>query len=318
MQQEIQVSVICNTYNHEKYIRDALNGFVMQKTDFAFEVLIHDDASTDHTADIIREYEQKYPELIKPIYETKNQYSKHDGTIKRLQAARVQGRFVAMCEGDDYWIDPLKLQKQYDFMTSYSEYTLCGCSTKWMNELKGKETGKSRTKQDKDISLQEFLMPKNGRPFPYVSFFMRKEIWTGVPKWGFPVGDLPLSYYAAMQGKVRMLADTMCVYRWNTDGSWTARNTDTSMRIETCEKMIRAYEYMNEDTDYRYSDLISKAILHQKYFRALMMHDFRAIQSEELIGLYKNRTLYYRISDRLCCTMPALIHVIQRITRKNR
>ena len=78
---DIQVSIICNAYNHEKYIRDAMEGFVMQKTTFPFEILVHDDASTDKTAGIIREYEKRYPEIVKPIYETVNQYSKRDGSL---------------------------------------------------------------------------------------------------------------------------------------------------------------------------------------------------------------------------------------------
>ncbi len=115
---EIMVSIVCDAYNHEKYIADALEGFVMQKTNFAFEILVHDDASTDRTAEIIRDYEKRYPNLIKPIYETENQYSKQDGSLERIQFGRVKGKYTAMCEGDDYWTDPLKLQKQFDAMES--------------------------------------------------------------------------------------------------------------------------------------------------------------------------------------------------------
>lgn len=114
--ENILVSIICNTYNHEPYIRQCLEGFVMQKTDFAFEVLIHDDASTDKTAEIIREYEAQYPDIIKPIYQTENQYSKKTGIMKTFQIPRVKGKYIALCEGDDYWIDPLKLQKQVDIL----------------------------------------------------------------------------------------------------------------------------------------------------------------------------------------------------------
>ena len=99
MNNKIEVSIICNAYNHEKYIRDALNGFVCQQTSFPFEVLIHDDASTDKTADIIREYENRYPDLIKPIYQTENQYHKNDGSIYFFQSKRVQGKYVAPAKG---------------------------------------------------------------------------------------------------------------------------------------------------------------------------------------------------------------------------
>ncbi|WP_455584552.1 glycosyltransferase [Bacteroides sp.] len=96
----------------------------MQKTNFRFEAIVHDDASTDETAAIIREYAEKYPDIIKPIFETENQYSKHDGSIGRIIDEYTHGKYVAMCEGDDYWIDPLKLQKQVDFLEIHNEYGL--------------------------------------------------------------------------------------------------------------------------------------------------------------------------------------------------
>ena len=122
---DIAVSVVCNAYNQETYIRDALEGFVMQKTNFKFEVLVHDDASTDKTADIIREYEAKYPDLIKPIYQTENQYSKGTGEVTKLQYERIKGKYIAICEGDDYWTDPMKLQKQYDALEAHPEVDIC-------------------------------------------------------------------------------------------------------------------------------------------------------------------------------------------------
>lgn len=121
------VAIRCITYNHEPYIRDALEGFVMQKTDFPFVAIVHDDASTDKTADIIREYAAKYPDIIKPIYETENQYSKPGNPLGKLMNAAVLAtgaKYIALCEGDDYWTDPLKLQKQVDFLESHPECAL--------------------------------------------------------------------------------------------------------------------------------------------------------------------------------------------------
>ena len=102
------VSVICLAYNHEKYIRKTLEGFVAQKTNFSVEYIVHDDASTDSTASIIQEFEEKYPDLIKPIYQKENQYSKGVAITRNLQM-QVQGKYIAFCEGDDYWIDEYKL-----------------------------------------------------------------------------------------------------------------------------------------------------------------------------------------------------------------
>ncbi len=122
---QIIVSIQCLAYNHAPYIRQCLDGFVMQKTNFRFEAIVHDDASTDGTQDIIREYEKKYPDIIKPIYQKENQYSKGiPGYITNLITQQCKGKYIAVCEGDDYWIDPLKLQKQVDFLEAHPDYTL--------------------------------------------------------------------------------------------------------------------------------------------------------------------------------------------------
>lgn len=118
------VSVICTAYNQEAYIKDALDGFLMQKTSFPFEIIVHDDASTDNTAKIIREYEAKYPELFVNIYQKENQYSKNNGDVARIVFKAARGKYIAFCEGDDYWIDPLKLQKQVDFLDNNTQYGL--------------------------------------------------------------------------------------------------------------------------------------------------------------------------------------------------
>ena len=120
------VSICCITYNHKEYIRDALDGFLSQRTDFPYEILINDDASTDGTADIIREYEQKYPEKIRALLQTENQYSKGiTNPSGAFNFPRVRGRYVAMGEGDDYWTDPEKLQKQVDYMEAHPDCSLC-------------------------------------------------------------------------------------------------------------------------------------------------------------------------------------------------
>lgn len=120
------VAIKCLVYNHEPYLRGGFEGFVMQKTNFRFIVVAHDDASTDGSAAIIREYAEKYPEIFRPIYETENQYSKHDGSLTRIMNEACKGaKYIASCEGDDYWTDPLKLQKQLDFLESHPDFVAC-------------------------------------------------------------------------------------------------------------------------------------------------------------------------------------------------
>lgn len=113
---QLMVSIKCLVYNHAPYLRQCLDGFVMQKTNFKFEAVVHDDCSTDGSQEIIKEYAAKYPDIIKPIYETENQYSKHDGSLRRIVDAHLNGKYIAFCEGDDYWIDPNKLQLQVDYI----------------------------------------------------------------------------------------------------------------------------------------------------------------------------------------------------------
>ena len=123
--QDIMISVICITYNHEKYIRKCLDGFIMQETDFPYEVLVHDDASTDNTAAIVHEYEILYPDIIKPIYQTENQYSKGKAITRDIIFPKCRGKYIALCEGDDYWIDTGKLQKQFDALETHPEIDMC-------------------------------------------------------------------------------------------------------------------------------------------------------------------------------------------------
>ena len=119
------VSICSITYNHAPYIRQCLEGFLMQKTSFPFEIIINDDCSTDGTTEIIQEYAEKYPDIIKPIFHDENQYLKGvRGMFATFCYPRAQGKYIALCEGDDYWIDPLKLQKQVDILEKSPHVTM--------------------------------------------------------------------------------------------------------------------------------------------------------------------------------------------------
>jgi len=123
------VSILCITYNHASFIRQCLEGFIAQKTDFPIEVIIHDDASTDGTADIIREYEKKYPDIINWIYQTENQYSKGTDFFKKYLLDQAVGKYIAMCEGDDYWIDDGYINEGVKFLEQFDEYICYATST---------------------------------------------------------------------------------------------------------------------------------------------------------------------------------------------
>lgn len=120
----VLVTVCCTTFNHEEYIREAIDSFLIQETDFAFEIIVHDDASTDGTADIIREYANRYPRLVRAIIQSENQYSKGGLINPRFVFPQAKGKYLAVCEGDDYWTDCKKLQKQVAFLEDNPDYVI--------------------------------------------------------------------------------------------------------------------------------------------------------------------------------------------------
>lgn len=122
-QQPIMVSVIMLCYNHERYIRQALESILSQNTSFSYEIIVHDDASTDNSAGIIREFEEKYPHILRPVYQTENQYRRKVGIRRTFVDPLLRGKYIAFCEGDDYWTDRNKLQKQVDFLEEHPEYS---------------------------------------------------------------------------------------------------------------------------------------------------------------------------------------------------
>lgn len=318
MEQNVRVSVVCNVYNHAPYLRSALDGFVMQQTDFPFEVLIHDDASTDGSQDIIREYEEKYPDIIKPIYQTENQYSQKIPINLTYQIPRIKGKYVAVCEGDDYWTDPLKLQKQHDFLATHPDYSMCVCSTLWLDMRTGKMSKKSFTTEDRDVPIDEIILEIKGRPFQYGSFFAIKEVFTDRPEWMglFGVGDTPMALHAAIRGKVRFLADVMTVYRNNAAGSWTSRVAkNASFKVASFQKMIGGYEAFNKATDFQYDEAVSLRIKRLGYFIARAKRDLKAMRSGALREVYLSRSRKARMMDVLACKAPALNELVLRLFR---
>lgn len=228
----LMVTVRCVTYNHEAYIRRCLDGFVMQKTGFRFEAIVHDDASTDGTAAIIREYARKYPEIIKPIYETENQYSKHDGSLRRIMDANTHGKYVAFCEGDDYWTDPYKLQKQVDFLETHPEFVMC--SHRFNQYIQ--ETGVMVTDDDADFHGAEYDLENLicGRWYTqtltvmYRRDALDREQYDKYSK----TLDITLFYTLLRNGKGYCLPDVMAVYRVHSGGVWSEVSMDRRRLIE--------------------------------------------------------------------------------------
>lgn len=216
------VSIRCTVYNHEPYLRECLDGFVMQKTNFRFEAIVHDDASTDGSAAIIKEYAEKYPDIIKPILETENQYSKHDGSLQRIMDENMHGKYIALCEGDDYWIDSNKLQMQVDFLEKNPDYVLC-----FHNAIKHWDDGSCEDVfvMDNKYEDREYLPLElyQGWFYPTASFLYRREVQFCKVKHNFKskkgiTGDVPLMMSATTIGKVYGFTKVMSVYNLHQSG----------------------------------------------------------------------------------------------------
>ena len=213
------VSIWCLVYNHEPYLRQCLDGFVMQKTNFKFEAIVHDDVSTDGSAAIIREYAEKYPEIIKPIFETENQYSKRDGSLDRIMYEACKGKYIALCEGDDYWTDPLKLQKQVDFLKNNPEYALCHTGFEYLNSsLKIDHTQLNLNIISNQQNIIAEILDHNNYRIQTCTVLIRTDSYNNIrdnlykiPK--FMMGDTPLWILLLSIGKIHFIPETTAIYR---------------------------------------------------------------------------------------------------------
>lgn len=257
--QEPVVSICCLVYNHEPFLRECFEGFVMQKTTFPIEILVHDDASTDHSADIIREYTAKYPDLFKPIYQTENQYSKGVKVSATFQFPRAKGKYIALCEGDDYWTDPYKLQKQVDFLESHPEYSFCahnamicyanGCERKFFNPLL-----ESEVYTICDIIEKDWFIPT-------ASILFRVNVWAErESNKRFANGDYYLQLLLLCKGeKMYYSNQVMSVYRKHLGG---VSNQFTKFSLFCNLKNL--LEYIDELTNQVYHQQIDQKIVKLK------------------------------------------------------
>jgi glycosyltransferase involved in cell wall biosynthesis len=274
-EQKPLVSVVSFTYNHEPYIRDCLEGFLMQKTSFPVEVIIHDDASTDQTADILREYYNKRPDLFHVIIERDNQYSQHKSISSQLYEL-AQGKYIALCEGDDYWIDPNKLQRQFDFMEAHTGFTVCGTRNLIMFQETNKLRRRRRRRGREIITLGTVM---SGNPFTTCTTFLDKKT---VQKWGkissnfdktkWKMGDLPLFIYCMTQGKGYIMSHTTSCYRVL---SISASHGDRIKRLSFADSGIHIRLALIKELNLPFSsDQIIKQWAWRRVKKALVWKDF--------------------------------------------
>ena len=212
-----KVSVLCATFNHEDYLRQTLDSFIAQKTDFPFEVLVNDDASTDSTAEILREYSERYPEIIRPFYQEQNLYSRRMNVYDLVFFPAARGKYIALCEGDDYWNDPEKLQRQADWLDTHPDYSACvhnsiGKFSDQPDRVLFAQDG------DRDIPFEQVIKGMS-HAYHTSSILARREFILNPPDYrnvAYEKGyftDYAIGVRLCLEGKVRFLDRCMSVYR---------------------------------------------------------------------------------------------------------
>jgi len=244
------------TFMHEEYIGECIEGILMQRTTFPVLVLIHDDASSDKTADIVRKYEKKYPGLIKAYYQTENSFSKTDREERRVEFFKWRiGKYEAMCEGDDFWTDPLKLQKQVELMESNSELSMC-----FHNALIIYENGNIKPQLFTTINKKEYdiqdIIEKNWF-IPTQSIVFRIDMYVR-PKWANYIfgGDFALQLVLATKGKIGAINEVMANYRKH-NKSMSANKKFGFHQL----KIIETLSFFNYYTNFQYNSIIQGKII---------------------------------------------------------
>ena len=247
-------SVFCITYNHEKFIRDAIEGFLMQETTFPVEIFIHDDASTDGTATIVKEYAAKYPQLFWSVLQTENQWSKGNAEILSDYLAQQRGKFVALCEGDDYWTDCLKLNKQVDLLDRNPQYTLCHHRVAYKNEITKRDMVEFPEPAYRINNLSGKLLVERNFIQTCAAMLVLDAVRSTAAcqtMSNMPLGDWPLFSRVTYKRSIAYLDECMAVYRIHSNSYWSALSQckreklseDMARQMMKCRPIGLAYEW---------------------------------------------------------------------------
>lgn len=300
------ISLCCTTYNHAEYLSEALDGMLMQKGDFRMEILIHDDASTDGTQDIIRRYAALHPGIIKPILQTENQYSKGIPINETFNFSRAQGKYIALCEGDDYWIDETKLAKQFRYMETHPDCHFCFSNAKVQDIRTGQERrfipyypeeSALYQKPSREYTMDEMLALSF---IPTASFFFRTADYTANKDFlckPFPYGDLRFKLVFSSLGYAKLIDDDTCVYRLHVPNSalslWAKED-----RKKAFARYMSAIDFLREldvHTDSHYRAALSQAIAKYYDYAVEYLHDVAQLQDESIQKAFRRKPLWKRL-----------------------
>lgn len=301
-----EVSVVCIAYNQSEFISRCLDSIFTQITDFPFEVIVHDDASTDGTAEIIKKYAKKYPDQLVPVLEKENQF-KLGKNITQLTSLFAKGRYIALCECDDWWTDPLKLQMQFDYMEKNSGCALCTHSVDCYDGNSDKKIGEFRpSRGDKDFDTNEVILGGGGL-FGTNSMFYRSE-YRELPevflRWG--VGDYPTAIYLSICGKVHYIDRCFSAYRFCAKGSWSEKYQDKEIAIESNNLLIKGLRRIQEVYRGQFDDAIEQKIVELKVNNAVLNKDAKTLLSGDLFEYYNSLCVVQKLKLFLRMHFPSI------------
>lgn len=273
------ISIQCNTYNHAHYISDALDSFLSQKTVFPFEIVVHDDASTDHTQDIIKEYAMKYPNIIHPVLERENQFSKGIAHFHSVVYPLMKGKYTAMCEGDDYWTDDHKLQMEVSYLEKHPDCSLVFTAAEY-SEQDIIVRNDRHYNNECDIEAEEIISGGGDYCATASLCFPTKLIFIH-PKYRLmaDIGDYPMQIMLALHGAVHYFPEITCCYRVNSESSWSkSQISDDNKQTKHWKTEISWLKELDVETKNKFSEAISYRITlayeHLLYFHEAKTSDF--------------------------------------------
>lgn len=311
---EYAVTVICLAYNHDKYIEQALSSMLSQRTTFKYKVLVHDDFSSDATRAILFKFKDRYPSKIDLILEPCNRYSK-GGSFSDVIKPKINGKYVAVCEGDDYWSDQDKLQMQYEFMESHPEYSMVTHSSDVLDDRTGIIKEQLRpAASDRDFSTSEIIRAA-GWLWATNSMFYKAQYY-GNPEayrnWG--VGDYPAAIYLSTMGKVRYMDRTMSVYRSMAEGSWSSRTaSDFQIKIHSLESRIAGISQFDSLTEFRYSESVEFVKGKWQCEIGILSGDWQKVKDDSNRAYYSTLKGSTKVSMWIHCKYPKVYQYIKRL-----
>lgn len=309
---------MCLTYNQERYIQQCLDSLVCQKTNFKYQVVVHDDASTDSTTQILLGYANRYPDIVVPVIEKENVYSK-GLNFDSILAPLIKGRYVAFCEGDDWWLSDDKLQIQYDYMEQNGDCSLCVHDAKLFDDRQGAFTGNLPSSgQERDISIEEII--ENGGWYLGTNTMLFKAEYYELPGCyqGWGVSDYPRAIYLGTQGRVHFLSGSMAAHRVNASGSWTIKMSENLESREIAnKKVVDGLKSADLYTDFRYHQSFNKAEFMLLKQIAELHHDFAKLMLGELSSSFWHMGVSEITKSVARCVIPRKwMHRVKAIMRR--